>query len=289
LSGQPDVVVGGSAPSFGPSDLQTFYNETPLLTAGNSGKGDCIAVIGDSDFLDAAISLFNTQFSLPPSAITRVLADTTSPGINGDEFEALWDQEWVHATAPGAPISFYLGNDSKATVDAVSDAIKRAIDDNACSVINISFGFCGKASAFYTGFLDPLFAKAAAQGQSIFVAQGDAGAADVVQDPKTFSCVTATTPHVNEMGADPNVTSVGGTMFTPKYDASGNDVGFVTEHVWNDASGAGAGGRALCLPSPPISPASRRRTANAMFPISAPAPAERLRDFLLPTIRRARR
>jgi subtilase family serine protease len=43
------------------------------------------------------------------------------------------------------------------------------------------------------------------------------------------------------MSADPNVTSVGGTQFTPTY-ASGNDQGYASERVWNDSSGATGGG-----------------------------------------------
>jgi len=263
-SSQPDATVGTSGPTFGPGDLQTFYDETPQLKAGiNGGKGDCAAVVGNSDFLDAAINLFNSQFGLPPSSITRVLADSANPGLTADEFEALWDQEWLHTVAPGTPITFYLGNDAKATVDGISDAIKRAVNDNKCGVINISFGFCGKADSYFTGFLDPLFAKAAAQGQSIFVAQGDAGAADVVLDPKTMNCVSGTTRNVNEIGSDPNVTSVGGTQFTPKYDPSGNDVGFVPERVWNDASGAGAGGTSRLFSKPAyqagVTPADGKR------------------------------
>ncbi len=250
MAGDPAAVDGGLGPTFGPLDLQTFYDETPLLAGGTTGGGDCVAVVGDSDFLASAITLFNSQFGLPASSITKVLADSPNPGINGDEFEALWDLEWLHAAAPGSPISFYLGNAATAAVDPISDAIQRAVNDNKCSVINVSFGFCGKADTFFTGFLDPLFAKAAAQGQSIFVAQGDAGAADVVLDPKTMNCVTGTTRHVNEMGADPNVTAVGGTQFTPKYDASGNDIGSVPETVWNDGSGAGGGGASALFAKP---------------------------------------
>ena len=49
-------------------------------------------------------------------------------------------------------------------------------------------------------------------------------------------------PNVNEMAADPKVTSVGGTEFIPNWDADGNDVGFVAEHAWNDNNLAGAAG-----------------------------------------------
>src|SRR5260370_19134917 len=46
----PDFSSGGGI-AFGPSDLYTFYNETPLLNAGTNGSsGDCVAVAGGSEF-----------------------------------------------------------------------------------------------------------------------------------------------------------------------------------------------------------------------------------------------
>src|SRR5262249_31132481 len=112
LASQPDVNVGGTV-AFGPSDVYSFYNETPLLSAGViGGGGRCMAIIGDSNFTASAVTQFNSQFGLPQSNITTVLADLTDPGINGDELEALLDLEWSHAIAPGAAIRFYLGDPS---------------------------------------------------------------------------------------------------------------------------------------------------------------------------------
>ena len=103
----PDFSSGGGI-AFGPSDLYTFYNETPLLNAGTNGNsGDCIAVAEDSDFNSNSVTLFDSNFSLAPANLTRVFPDGASPGINGDEVEVLLDIEWAHAVAPGAPINVY--------------------------------------------------------------------------------------------------------------------------------------------------------------------------------------
>ena len=48
-------------------------------------------------------------------------------------------------------------------------------------------------------------------------------------------------PNVNELSANPLVTSVGGTGFTPEFDGNGNDVGFVSESAWNDNNTSNAG------------------------------------------------
>ena len=61
----------GQGEAFGPADIYTFYDETPLLNSNIDGSGDgCIAVVEDSNIDDAAADAFNTQFDLP--ALTSV-------------------------------------------------------------------------------------------------------------------------------------------------------------------------------------------------------------------------
>ena len=247
----PEVMVDGYAPAFGPSDFYTFYDETPLLNQGvNGGNGsDCVAVVEDSNYKQAAVNLFDTTFALPAAVITNSFP-TTNPGINSDEGETLMDIEYAHASAPNAPLRAYIGNDSNSIIDPLTDGIQAAVDDNACSVISVSFSECGAAKSFYTGTLDPILSQAASQGQSVFVAAGDEGAAGLVLDPSGQACVPASSRHVNEMAADPNVTGVGGTQFTPNFDANGDDVGFVSEQAWNDAGGATGGGASTIFAKP---------------------------------------
>lgn len=230
---------GSRGLGFGPSDLWTFYDEVGLLNAGtNGGGGDCLALVETSDYPDSSVSLFGSNFSLPAASITRFFPDGSSPGINGAELEALLDIEWGHAVAPGAAIRGYIGI-------SLVHAIAQAVEDNTCGAISISYGFCGGASAFYTGTLGPLFKQAAAQGQSVFVASGDDGAAGL-----DATCAAGTSRNVSEMAADPNVTGVGGTQFTPNYDKNGNDVGDVPEAVWDDFSGASGGGKSSIFAKP---------------------------------------
>jgi subtilase family serine protease len=111
---------GGAGVGFGPADLWTFYDETSLLNGGTNGAGgDCVALVEDTDYLSSAVTLFNTNFSLPVPTITRVQASGSSPGINGDEIEALLDIEWAHAVAPGASIYVYIGNGASGLEDAM--------------------------------------------------------------------------------------------------------------------------------------------------------------------------
>jgi subtilase family serine protease len=250
LKTTPEAETGGFGDAFGPADLATFYDQTPLISAGtNGGGGDCLAVIEDSDYLSGSVNLFDSTFGLPAASITRVFPDKTTPGRNGDEVEVLIDLEWAHAVARDAAIRAYIGNSASATIDPLTDSIKMAVSDNQCGAISISYGFCGASSSFYSGTLDPIFMQAAAQGQSVFVSSGDDGAAGIVLSGSGESCVRGTSPNVSEMSADPNVTGVGGTEFTPDYVAN-NDVGNVSESVWNDGSGASGGGGSTVFPKP---------------------------------------
>ena len=234
----PNAIVNGSQ-AFGPNDFQTFYDEN--TASGKDGTGDCIAVVGVSNFLDSTMSAFTSYFNLPAINYTREVHGT-NPGINGAEVEAELDLQWAHVAAPGASIVYHLGG-------YLVDDITGAVNDNQCGAISISYGFCGPTPAFISGVIDPLFQQAVAQGQSVFVSSGDQGAAGLGYDANTNSCIVNSTPSVNEMSADPNVTSVGGTQFKAIF-ANGSDQGYVTESAWNDVSGASGGGASQIFSKP---------------------------------------
>ncbi len=266
----PDVTIGGVT-AFGPADFYSFYDEDSLISG-----GDCIAIVGDSDYLASAVTTFNSTFGLPASSITTVLADTVNPGFNSDETEALLDLEWSHAVASGTATRFYLGNNNTASANgSIVDAIQKAVTDNTCGVISVSFDLCGASPSFYTGTVSPIYAQAASQGQSIFVSSGDEGAAGLVFNSIQNQCVAATSRNVNELGADPNVTSVGGTEFIPNFDANGNNVGNVPESAWNDGSGASGGGASAVYVKPSYQsgtgvPADGRRDVPDVALIASP-------------------
>jgi subtilase family serine protease len=232
---QPQATIGGRT-AFGPRDLWTFYDETGLNGSGTTGAGaDCIALVESSDFEDTSLAAFDATFALLPAIVTRVLADGGNPGTApGDALtEANLDVQYAHAMAPGAPISVYLGEDSPpGSGSGLVDGLARAVNDNACGAISLSFAFCGVSSSFYTGTLDPMLMQAAAQGQAVFVSAGDQGAAGLRATAQ--GCVPARTRTVSELAADPNVIAVGGTQFTPNFDGSGDVTGYSSEAVWHD-------------------------------------------------------
>jgi subtilase family serine protease len=243
----PAATEGGST-AFGPVDVERFYDETALLNSGNNGtpSPDCVAVDEDSDYLPAAVTLYDsTFFKVAPAAVTNVYPDGSSPGITGDEVETLLDIEYSQATAPGTPVHPYIAGD-------LYDSISQSVTDGTCGAISISYIYCGESVSFFTG-LDTLFAQAATQGQSVFIASGDWGAAGLQYDSANGTCVTGTMRNPSEMAASPHVTAVGGTTFTPQYNL-GNDISVVgvapggIESGW-DASGGGVSQIFLTKPS----------------------------------------
>jgi len=227
-----DVIINDGE-AYGDADMRNTYDVPADFQL---GPGDCIAIVGTSDIVTAALTTFTNQFSdLPAIDLTQKLVGS-DPGTNGDDVEAYLDIEWSHVMAPGAPQVFYKG------ASLVSD-ISKAVSDDTCKVISISFEFCGSPNSFYTGTLDPLFAKAASQGQSVFVSTGDHGAAGSVD--VNNKCVSGSSRTVSEMAADPNVTAVGGTQILhPNYDQNGIDQGYPVETVWNDQEDGSSGGGA---------------------------------------------
>ncbi|MGC1401002.1 kelch repeat-containing protein [Candidatus Binatus sp.] len=232
--------------AFGPADEQTFYDAASLISSGINGSSvDCIALTEDSTFTAAAVTNFNSTFMLPQfgtsPALTTVLVGTGQTE-NSDETEALIDIEWAHALAPMANIHVYISAQGSSNVQV---AIEKVITDNVCGTIDISQTLCG--SELFFELLGNSFQLAAQQRQAVFVSTGDDGAAEFTV---TSGACPSLAAGIKELAASPYVTAVGGTMFTPTYNANGNDVGSVAEMVWNDISGASGGGVSQVFPEP---------------------------------------
>jgi subtilase family serine protease len=257
--GQPDATASPDFKTslglgFSASDLRTYYNEAGLISGGITGTKapDCIALAATSDLHNNSIGAFTSKFGLPATHLTKVFASTGgNPGFNSAELEAALDVEGSHTIAPSTPIRLYIGKGA----NDLQDAINRAVTDNACGTLSISFGYCINDSTFFTGTFGPIFTQAAVQGQSVFVSSGDQGAAGIVFDPgPPPHCVTGFSPNVNELCANPDVTCVGGTEFNPTYDSKNRDTSTVNdalESAWNEVGvGATGGGESVVFARP---------------------------------------
>lgn len=269
---QPEGVTplfsDGGIEAFGPEDMHTFYNET--VQSGSDGSGSCIALIGVSEVAAAALAAFDKQFGLPATKLTQTVVGK-NPGQTRDnsEIEAELDVEWSHSMAPKATETLYIA--APTSPDPLAVGIGSAVKANKCATISISFSYCGAPSSEFTGVLDPLFQKAVTQGQSVFVSSGDQGAAAL-----DSQCNTIDARGINEMSANPNVTSVGGTETFAQFDQNGNDTGYTEEQAWNSDNGATGGGVSGVFSKPsyqtgPGVPADANRDVPDLALIASPS------------------
>ncbi len=241
--------------SMAPSDMYTAYNLNPLLDAGIDGAGQTIAIVARSDFNISDVTLFQDTFNVPARTPTKVFP-AGNPGVGspnfacsgirnpqqrndcifGEETEVLLDVEWAGAMAPGASV---LVDISDADIDAaLADVVEHHPE---AKIIGISFALCERFDQSLVAMMDPLYAQAAAQGQTVLVAAGNSGA---------DGCGDGGAASVNGLASSGNVTSVGGTTLDPGFDDNGDATGHVDEFVWNDNDGASGGGVSTVVAKP---------------------------------------
>jgi len=267
MTPQPEVTISGGSKknAFGPPDMYSFYDESPLLNdspAIDGNGADCIALPEYSDFDDASVNVFNSAFSAygltqltDGSTLVRVAVDGTSSIVSDGYFEALLDVEYAHTAAPGTPIRVYIiGNDASTVAAGFLDAVQQAVTDDACGSISLSISVCSNNTSDEDALAtsaDAIYQEAAAQGQTIFAATGDDGAAGVKFNARKGTCVAAKTRTVLETAASQYVTAVGGTESAPTYDSNGIATGHATESVWHETKyGAGGGGKSKVFSKP---------------------------------------
>jgi len=221
----PNLTAGFTSASgrhtIAPEDLSTIYNIAPLYKAGIDGTGMNLVVAGQSDIALSDIRSFRTTFGLPANdPVTKLLG--RNPGKTADQDEASLDLEWAGAVAPKANIIYALSNN-------VITSAQYAVDQNFGPVITISYGGCEQ---LFDTTIQAIAQQANAQGITMLAATGDTGAASC--DAFRGSVAQASTGRtVNLPASIPEVTAVGGTMFS---EGSGT--------FWNGAN-SGSGGSAL--------------------------------------------
>ncbi len=244
----------------GPGDIAVIYNINPLYQAGITGTGMKLAVVGQTDIQMSDIQQFRSNFGLPSNNPTVLLIPGSSdPGIlskSGDLAEADLDLELSGAVAKNANILFVNSTD-------VVGSLQYAIDQNLAPVVSTSYGDCELDSGSTEAkALASLATQANAQGQTIFAASGDNGAADcfgVGDGPSIDNALSVDLP-----AALPEVTGVGGTEFAegsgsywnPSNSSSGvSALSYIPETTWNDSaldgSPASGGGGASAYFSKP--------------------------------------
>jgi pseudomonalisin len=249
----PDFTAGNGAHFISPADFALIYNVNPLYNGAPAidGTGQTIAIVGRSDINLADVQFFRSFFGLP-SNDPVFINNGPDPGNlgGGEETEADLDVEWTGAVARNATIKLVISQ-STLTTDGVDLSAQYIVDNNVAPIMTTSFGLC---EAFLgttgNGFWNNLWAQAAAEGITSFVAAGDSGAAGCDPTSSTLGSLQA----VNGLSSTPNNISVGGTLFnegTGTFWSTTNNpadqssvLSYIPEVAWNE-SGATAGGSNL--------------------------------------------
>jgi pseudomonalisin len=252
--------LGNQLNEVSPQDFAVIYNLNPLRALGTpiSGMGQTIVVLEDTDMNAADWNTFRTAFGLssfagtlvqtnpePPAGVKH-LKKCKDPGLNIDESEAALDAEWSSAVAPDATIELASCQSTKTTFGGLIAAQNLVNSDSPPPIISVSYGECesqlGKAgNAAYNA----IWQQAAAEGTSVFVAAGDAGAAGC--DDLASSTIATHGIAASGFASTPYNVAVGGTDFQDAIDGtidaywSGAGVGtqtvlsYVPETPWNDS------------------------------------------------------
>jgi subtilase family serine protease len=235
-----------------PADLATIYRFNPLFSAGITGKGQTIALIGDSDlYAPDNWNTFRRTFGLEvyseASLETVHPGGCPDPGINpdGDDLESAVDVEWASAAAPSADIRL-ASCANTTTVFGGLIAIQNLLSQHDVPhLISVSYAECETANgAAANAAYKAAYQQAVLEGVSVFVAAGDNGAA--------ICDIGSTVPvqygiEVNAFASTVYDVAVGGTDFgdyyagtTAKYWSPINGpndrsvLSYVPEIAWND-------------------------------------------------------
>jgi kumamolisin len=244
---QYPVGFGGGPRCSGltPSQTNSIYG-APAASPGTKGAGVYAAVFELSAYQKSDISTWAHYFygagytpdltnitidggPLAPLCPTADTCPADAEGYSGDiEVDADIEQEM--AVAPDAHLLVYNAPNDE-TGQTELDEYTAIADEDIASTISSSWGECendvGQAMAEAE---NTVFEQMALQGQSMFAAAGDNGAFDCLGTDGTKVV------NIDDPGAQPWVTSVGGTSFEsdnpdanahPSYPADG------AETVWN--------------------------------------------------------
>lgn len=201
------------------------------------GSQKRIALYELSSAPNSDMNAFDHCYGIAPHhRVVEVDGGTTD---NSGAIEVLLDEEIASAVSPASMIDLYTGPNSDS---GWIDTYRAIAEANTASVVSVSWGSCEAiAGPELLDTENTIFQEMAVQGQSVFVASGDSGAQGC-QRMNNDTSAQATDP-----GAQPFVTSVGGTTLV---DPVCTRPSASCEVVWNSGGAAGSGGQSSYFAAP---------------------------------------
>jgi subtilase family serine protease len=249
---KPEFTLGSSSHLVAPADFAAIYDLNPVYSAGTTGTGQRVMIIGGSRLPPADLATWENLSGLPVASPNYIVGPGfTDPGEtqDGNEVEGVIDFERVYGTAPGAGVdqviaSGWLSGSTNFNLQSY------AIDTVNDPVMSMSFGSCEALQPLsYLSQINTLYQQGAAEGISIFASSGDSGVegchglTNNAQDQVLVS--------ISDICSSPYVTCVGGTEFNDANPASywgaSNGTGsesalsYIPEGAWNDPSSTQSG------------------------------------------------
>jgi subtilase family serine protease len=233
-----DYTAGGGYYLVVPADLATIYNLNPLFAASNSGQGQTIVVVEDTDTYkntpsgcNSTTCTGNTDWntfrstlglsSYTSGSFTQVHPAPpgggtvcTDPGVTGDDGEAAIDMEWASAAAPSATIE--VASCTNSTQFGGFIALQNILTNGGSvpAIVSISYGESeSELGATENSYINGLYQQAVTAGVSVFVSSGDQAAAST--DYGASYATHGIT--VSGFTSTPYNVSVGGTDFGDTY------------------------------------------------------------------------
>jgi subtilase family serine protease len=231
-----------------PSDFAKRYGLTPLLNKGAKGQGQTIGIVTLASMFKADARHFWTTNLKIKTKPNRITLDNIDGGAGPVEDrlgsgETTLDVEQSGALAPDANIIVYQAPNSDA---GFIDAFAEAASQNKAGSVSSSWGESEEMIAaavdahaesdFYAQAFDEIFLELAAQGQSTFIASGDAGAYDSSDECffpiSANECLGTADLAVDNPGDSPWVTDAGGMTLAGTIPLSSKVNAVINRRAW---------------------------------------------------------
>lgn len=238
-------------PCYSPQEIRKAYGVTPLLDAGDTGKGQSIVIIDSfgSPTIRHDLHVFDQGYGLPDPPSFNILAPLGTVPFNpkkipdqiGWAFETSLDVEWAHALAPDANIVLMTSPvDETEGVQGLPQFLfleKYALDHHLGKIISQSWSATEETLFTPAGRqviqdFEQFYERARNEDVTVFASSGDTGSTNFNINFKLYSF-----PVIGFPASSPLVTAVGGTSLFAS--TSGN---YQDEIVWNNSTGASGGG-----------------------------------------------
>ncbi|HLZ57148.1 MAG TPA: S53 family peptidase [Ktedonosporobacter sp.] len=206
---------------FMPDQLASAYNINGLYAAHDQGEGQTVALVELATFTQSDVSAYTACFGHSRTPIQTIRVGR-GPVPDIGMFEATMDAELILGVAPQlARLKIYEAANTMA--DYMADWAR--ILQDAPPIVSSSWGFC-EALISPAAILQEnnILQRMALQGETVIASSGDNG--DAGCPPSANS---AKAPLADDPGAQPYVTSVGGSSLTLKPGTSS----YGKETAWN--------------------------------------------------------